>query len=56
MIPELSFGTWILVLSTVLYLIAGVAFVFEGKTGLAISYVAYAVANVGLMMVALQGN
>jgi hypothetical protein len=56
LIPELSFGTWILVLSTLLYLIAGVAFVVEGRMGLAISYIAYAVANVGLMMVAIQGN
>jgi hypothetical protein len=51
----ISLGTWILILSTVLYVAAGVAFAFEGKVGLSVAYVAYAVANIGLMIVALQG-
>lgn len=52
----ISLGTWILILSTVLYVGAGVAFAFEGKVGLSVAYVAYAVANIGLMIVALQGS
>lgn len=52
----MSLGTWILIVSTVLYVGAGVAFAFEGKLGLSVAYVAYAVANVGLMIVAIQGN
>ena len=51
----ISLGTWILIISTILYVGAGVAFAFEGKVGLSVAYVAYAVANVGLMIVALQG-
>lgn len=51
----ISLGTWILILSTILYVGAGVAFAFEGKVGLSVAYVAYAVANIGLMIVALQG-
>lgn len=53
---EFSLGTWILIISTVLYVGAGIAFAFEGKLGLSIAYVAYAIANVGLMIVAIQGN
>lgn len=53
---EFSLGTWILIISTVLYVGAGVAFAFEGKLGLSIAYVAYAIANVGLMIVAIQGQ
>lgn len=52
----MSLGTWILIVSTVLYVGAGVAFAFEGKLGLSVAYVAYAVANVGLMIVAIQGS
>lgn len=51
-----SLGTWILIISTVLYVGAGVAFAYEGKLGLSVAYIAYAVANVGLMIVALQGS
>ena len=51
-----SLGTWILIISTVLYVGAGIAFAYEGKLGLSVAYIAYAVANVGLMIVALQGN
>lgn len=50
-----SLGTWILIISTFLYVGAGVAFAFEGKVGLSVAYIAYAVANIGLMIVALQG-
>ena len=53
---EFSLGTWILIISTVLYVGAGIAFAFEGKLGLSIAYVAYAIANVGLMIVAIQGQ
>lgn len=52
----ISIGTWVLVLSTILYLIAGVSFVFEDKTGLAITYIAYAIANIGLILVSIQGG
>ena len=51
-----SLGTWILIISTVLYVGAGIAFAYEGKLGLSVAYIAYAVANVGLMIVALQGS
>lgn len=51
-----SLGTWILIISTFLYVGAGVAFAYEGKLGLSVAYIAYAVANVGLMIVALQGS
>jgi hypothetical protein len=51
-----SLGTWILIISTLLYVGAGVAFAFEGKVGLSVAYVAYAVANVGLLIVAVQGS
>lgn len=51
----ISLGTWILVISTLLYVAAGVAFWTEKQYGLAVAYIAYAVANVGLMMVALKG-
>lgn len=51
-----SLGTWILIISTMLYVGAGVAFAFEGKVGLSVAYVAYAVANVGLLIVAVQGS
>ena len=50
-----SLGTWILIISTLLYVGAGVAFAFEGKVGLSVAYIAYAVANVGLMIVSIQG-
>lgn len=51
-----SLGTWILIISTFLYVGAGIAFAYEGKLGLSVAYIAYAVANVGLMIVALQGS
>jgi len=51
-----SLGTWILILSTILYVGAGVAFAYEGKVGLSVAYVAYAVANIGLLIVAVQGS
>lgn len=51
-----SLGTWILIISTFLYVGAGIAFAYEGKVGLSVAYIAYAVANVGLMIVALQGS
>lgn len=51
-----SLGTWILIISTMLYVGAGVAFAFEGKVGLSVAYVAYAVANIGLLIVAVQGS
>jgi hypothetical protein len=51
----MSLGTWILILSTILYLAAGVAFFFEKQHGLSVAYIAYAVANIGLMMVAIKG-
>lgn len=51
-----SLGTWILIISTVLYVGAGVAFAYEGKLGLSVAYIAYAVANIGLMIVAIQGS
>lgn len=51
-----SLGTWILILSTILYVGAGIAFAFEGKVGLSVAYVAYAVANIGLLIVAIQGG
>lgn len=52
----MSLGTWILIISTLLYVGAGVAFAFEGKVGLSVAYVAYAVANIGLLIVAVQGG
>jgi hypothetical protein len=52
----ISLGTWILILSTILYFIAGVSFIFEAKAGLAITYIAYAVANIGLILVSIQGG
>ena len=53
---EFSLGTWILIISTFLYVGAGIAFAFEGKVGLSVAYIAYAIANVGLMIVAIQGQ
>ena len=52
----ISLGTWILVISTLLYVAAGVAFWTEKQYGLSVAYVAYAIANVGLMMVALSNT
>ena len=52
----ISLGTWILIISTILYVAAGVAFWTERQFGLGVAYVAYAVANVGLMMVALSNT
>ena len=51
-----TLGTWILIVSTLLYVGAGVAFAYEGKLGLSVAYIAYAVANIGLMIVAIQGS
>jgi len=51
-----TLGTWILIVSTLLYVGAGIAFAYEGKVGLSVAYVAYAVANIGLMIVAIQGT
>ena len=51
-----SLGTWILIISTLLYVGAGIAFAYEGKVGLSVAYLAYAVANVGLMIVAFKGS
>lgn len=51
-----TLGTWILIVSTILYVGAGIAFAYEGKVGLSVAYVAYAVANIGLMIVAIQGT
>ena len=46
----MSVGEWILVSSTVLYVAAGVSFTFfEARPGIGISYLAYGVANVGLL-------
>lgn len=56
MFVGISLGTWILILSTILYIAAGVAFAYEGKVGLSVAYLAYAVANFGLMIVALKGS
>ena len=52
----ITLGTWILIVSTLLYVGAGIAFAYEGKVGLSVAYVAYAVANIGLMIVAIQGT
>lgn len=51
-----TLGTWILIVSTILYVGAGIAFAYEGKVGLSVAYIAYAVANIGLMIVAIQGT
>ena len=52
----ITLGTWILIVSTLLYVGAGIAFAYEGKVGLSVAYIAYAVANIGLMIVAIQGS
>ena len=52
----ITLGTWILIVSTLLYVGAGIAFAYEGKVGLSVAYIAYAVANIGLMIVAIQGT
>ena len=51
----MTFGIWILVVTTLLYISAGVAFAcFEGKAGLGLAYLGYAIGNVGLMMEAMR--
>lgn len=46
----MTFGTWVIVLSTVLYVAAGVYFMGAKNYGLAIAYLCYAGANVGLAL------
>ena len=51
----MSVGEWILVSSTVLYVAAGVSFTFfEARPGIGITYFAYGVANVGLIIETLR--
>ena len=51
----MGFGIWMLLATTVLYLAAGISFAwYEGRIGLGICYLAYGVANVGLIMEAMR--
>jgi len=46
----MNFGLWIIVLSTILYVMAGVVFCIDKHYGLSLAYFCYAGANIGLAM------
>jgi len=48
------FGPIVLVIVTVLYLIAAADFFVHGKAGMGITFVAYAMANIGLLIEAMR--
>jgi hypothetical protein len=50
----MSWGVWLIAISTVLYIGTCIAFLFEGKMGLGIAYGAYALANIGLALAAAE--
>jgi hypothetical protein len=47
-------SAWLIALVGVIYTIIGIDLLLRGKTGLGISFVAYALANVGLYMEAVK--
>ena len=50
----MSFGLWIITLSTILYIVAGIVFFLYENYGLGIAYLCYAGANIGLALTTLN--
>ncbi len=51
----MGLGSWILIAGAAFNLVAGLSFCFlEGKNGMGIAYICYAIANVGLAMEAMR--
>lgn len=51
--------TWVEILPAcvgVAYLVASAGYLYQGATGMGIAYAAYAVANVGLIVAAVEGR
>ncbi len=50
----MSFGLWIIIVVTILYLMAGIVFFLNQNYGLGIAYLCYAGANVGMALTTLN--
>lgn len=49
-LSELSFGQWIIIITTILYFMAAISFAMERNYGLTLCYFCYALANFGLYL------
>ena len=52
----MSRADWLVAFIGVVYAVVGADYLRAGQRGLGVAYLAYAVANVGLLMAALEGR
>ena len=52
----MTFGDWVLLISVLLYLVAGVAFILQGRGAFGACWLAYAFANAALVYGSIRGG
>jgi hypothetical protein len=52
----MTFGDWVLLISVLLYLVAGVAFILQGRGAYGTAWLCYAMANAAFVYGSIRGG